>query len=406
MADSLGWKNLGNALGGDSELEYEKGLNLGANTENALSQASERRTKAKAQMELSEQLKAASVDSARADASVGALVSGGSLRDVGDMLHQQQEYGFREDAANPDIPFATGNRRMLGVASGPVERYGAAGEGMVQDKFSDGPPTMTPIGEALAGQRTSAAHLSNERAEHPEKFHFTGGTGDPDIDDAISKAVAEGRLDPSKLNSRTTAIFGKLALSNPTLNFNRMIADAALQKNPTFQQRAMTMESLPEVMTSMVNLGRKVGFDDVKSVGKIQSWMKGELNDPDMQEYMTVRNDALMTIANVMRGVGMSDQAHRAEIEVASPTMSPKALDAWMSGQMASLQPRLSRVHRVTNLGDHSDVKPPQPGTGATPTPTTPITPRSFATEEEAASAGLADGTKIIVNGRPATWTN
>jgi hypothetical protein len=395
-AATSGWARLGDALGGDSELEYEKGLNLGANTENALSQASERRTKAKAQMELAEQLKAANVDSARADAAVGALVSGGGLKDVGDMLHQEQEYNFRANAADPSVPFSVGNRQLMGVAAAPVERFGTAGDGMIQDKFSDAQPTVTPVGQALIGQREAAGNLSNEHAAHPEKFRFNGGTGDPDIDEALSKAVAEGRLDPSRLNSRTATIFGKLALGNPTLNFNRMIADAALQKNPTFQQRAMTMESLPEVMTTMTSLGRKVGFSDVRTIGKMQAWMKGELNDPDMQEYMTVRNDALMTIANVMRGVGMSDQAHRAEIEVASPSMSPQALDAWMSGQMASLQPRLSRVKHVTDLGNNPGAAPP-PADAA---------PRAFNTAAEAEAAGLADGTRITIGGRSATWRN
>lgn len=174
MADPMaGWAKVGDLLGGDSELEYEKGLNLGANTENALAQASERRTKAKAQLELAEQLKAANVDSARADAAVGALVSGGGLKDVGDMLHQEQEYGFRADAANPDIPFSVGNRRLMGVASAPVERFGSVGENMYQDKLSDEGPVTSEYGKAnIKSKEATAARAT---AGSQPKVYLVGG---------------------------------------------------------------------------------------------------------------------------------------------------------------------------------------------------------------------------------------
>ncbi len=83
----------------------------------------------------------------------------------------------------------------------------------------------------------------------------------------------------------------------------------------------------------------------------MQAWVLGKTNDPALTEYMTQRNDALMTIAGVMRGVGMTDKAHQAEIEVAKPTMSPQALDAWYRGQMKSLEPRLKLNQSITHGG-------------------------------------------------------
>lgn len=364
------WARLGDALGGDSELEYEKGLQLGANTENALAQASERRQKAKAQMDLSSQLQAAGFKPEIADASAGALTAGANLGDVIEMQGKTQAQNFRATAADPNVPFSVGNRALMGVASGPVERFGAAGTGMAQDKFSDATePFTTPVGDAMIGKSDAAAELSHERAAHPEKFRYNGpSTGDPVLDAALSKAVTEGRVDPMRLNSRTAPILGRILANNPDVNLNRLHADANLQQNPTFQNRSMTMESLPQVMDAMVAAGKKVGFNDVQSIGKMQAWWAGETNDPDLTEYMTVRNDALMTIAGVMRGVGMSDQAHKAEIETAHPTMSPRALDGWIRGQMAALTPRLERVHHITNLGNPSEENPhPMAGPHAPP---------------------------------------
>lgn len=357
MAD--GWAKFGAALGGDSEDSYEQGRALGAKTEDALASARRRVMENDALARGRQTLIAAGVPEANADAAYTSLAAGGKLEDPMQVMLKNQEYGFRQTAGDPMQDFTHRNIALQGLASAPVERFGAAGEGMYQDKFSEAQPTVSPVGQALIDQRTASGNLSQQRADHPEQFHYqSGATGDSDIDAALSKAVAEGRLDPSRVNSRTAAVLGKIALANPTLNFNRMTADAALQKNSTFQQRAMTLESLPDVMNTMVQLGHKVGFDDNRTIGKMQAWYKGEFNDPDLQEYMTVRNDALMTIANVMRGVGMSDQAHRAEIEAANPTMSPKALDAWLRGQTASLEPRLGRMRNVTHLGDVPNAAP------------------------------------------------
>lgn len=212
-------------------------------------------------------------------------------------------------------------------------------------------PTVqqTPMGEAETNQHQAQANLANAQAENPALFHPGGANAVGQLPPELQKAVDEHRLDPRSINSRNVSVLGQLARGNPTLDFNRMHADAQLQANPTFQQRSMTMEALPEIMAHMTDLGKKVGYSDVGFVGRAQKWLNGELNDPAMEEYMTVRNDALMSIANTMRGVGMSDQAHRAEIEAASPTLSPAALDAWLRGQNATLQPRLRRVQAITH---------------------------------------------------------
>lgn len=173
-------------------------------------------------------------------------------------------------------------------------------------------------------------------------------------------AVTEGRLDMNRINSRTAGLLADAEITNPGTDFAKKSGDIQLGRNAGFRQKAMVAEVLPEIMQNMVDSGKKIGFSDVKTIGKMQAWVKGELNDPAYTEYMTQRNDALMTIAGVMRGLGMTDQAHRAEIEVSAPTMSPDALDAWMRGQMKSLEPRL-KINRTITRSDR-----PEPGASAT----------------------------------------
>lgn len=221
---------------------------------------------------------------------------------------------------------------------------------------------QTPGGIASTEKDTQQARLYGAQAD-AGGFNPNTGMGwaaqlGPEQYAALDNAIREGRLDPARLNSRTALIYAEIEARSPGTNFNRMIADAALQRNATFQQRAMTMEALPTVLSHMTSLGKKIGYSDNRTIGRMQAFMQGEFNDPDYAEYMSLRNDALMNIANVMRGVGMSDQAHRAEIEAAAPTMSPLALDGWLKGQMSALKPRLDQFRRVQNLGDVTPTKP------------------------------------------------
>jgi hypothetical protein len=173
-------------------------------------------------------------------------------------------------------------------------------------------------------------------------------------------AVTEGRLDMARVNSRTASLLADAELTNPGTDFAAKSGDIQLARNATFRQKAIIAESLPEIMQNMVTAGKKVNFSNIEPIGQMQAWVEGKTNDPDLTSYMTQRNDALMTIAGVMRGVGMTDKAHQAEIEVAKPTMSPRALDAWYDAQMKSLAPRLRMNRQIT----HSEAGQAGRGTG------------------------------------------
>lgn len=176
--------------------------------------------------------------------------------------------------------------------------------------------------------------------------------------EALNKASGLGKIDMTKINSRNAKIYAKILMANPDVDMAAISADINLIRNPALRQKMMNAEVLPEVMENMVNAGKKVDLSHLKVAAQLEAWGKGQLNDPDWVEYLTQRNDALMMIASTMRGVGMTDQAHRVEIEAASPTMDGPALDGWLHGQMQSLQPRLREYHKIESregaVNDHS----------------------------------------------------
>lgn len=265
---------------------------------------------------------------------------------------------------------------------------------------------QTPLGAAQTNETNALAGLNAHKNTDPAAFRASAfGATPPEGIAALTKAVQEGRLDPTRLNARTAPILAQIEGSSPGTNFNRLHADANLQANATFQQKAMSVDMLPGLLQNVTSLGKKLndgaGYNDLKSVGTMQQWMNGQTNDPDYTEYMTARNDTLLRLAGVMRGVGMSDQAHTAEVEAMAPTLAPAALDAWMKGQMSVVNPLLDRQNRITHLGEKGQGTQPLSVPAST---ATGAGPQKFDTEEQAAAAGLPSGTKVIVGGVPGTW--
>lgn len=188
----------------------------------------------------------------------------------------------------------------------------------------------------------------------------------PEENDALSRAMAEGRLNPDKVNSRNASILAHAELSHPGIDLNGLAANGAMLRNVGYQQKAQSAEIIPQLIQNVVESGKKLGFSDVKVVGRMQAFLKGELNDPQMQDYMAQRNDNLMMIAQAARGIGMSDFATKMEQEVSSPTMSPAALDAWGKAQMKSLLPRIE-MYRKHNTDMRPDAAGTPPASGPLP---------------------------------------
>jgi hypothetical protein len=182
-------------------------------------------------------------------------------------------------------------------------------------------------------------------------------------------AVTTGKLSPDRVNSRTAKIYANAYILNPKTDMNNLATDAALMRNSAYMGRQLSLETIPTVLGSMVEAGKKVNYSDAKIVGEMQKFFKGQTNDPDLATYMAIRNDSLLSIAATMRGVGMSDQAHMAEIEAQNPTMSPRALDGWLTGQTKALEPKLKLAHRFTRSGEASGnpYNQPNPAAGTAP---------------------------------------
>lgn len=251
-----------------------------------------------------------------------------------------------------EIPLTDGSAMFL-YDQGDGTLKAVHAKNKTEEQWSD-PYPMTVGGREVLVRKNLGTGKVEQVSTGPTS---TGGDMDITQEDVerVAQQVAQGGAVPGQIPKRGTAylkIMSRALEINPKLDMRTADADYSLAKNPSFRQRAITAEALPEVMENMVEAGKRVNFSDVRFIGNVQRWMKGQFNDPDFTEYMALRNDGLMEIASVMRMNGVTDKATELEAEAANPTMSPKALDAWLKAQTTALEARL-RIQRPI-------IKPPK----------------------------------------------
>lgn len=375
-----------------------------AQTEDALMKAQEMSEQANAKGQLEDALGKlfGPNDQSKAHAATMMMLSGfGDAKTAMTALNEVQQNQATATLADPNQLGSPAQTAAMQARTGklaPLENVPA--------NYAVAPGAPQPnVQQSPQGAAQTA--LTNAQATNPQLFH-PGGSAmaqlNPQEQQAITTAIQEGRLDPTRVNSRNAKIFAQTELGAPGTNYNRIHADASLQSNATFQQRAMSVDMLPGLLQNMTQLGKKLnggsGYNDLKSVGQMQQWMNGQTNDPDYTEYMTVRNDALLRLASVMRGVGMSDQAHTAEIEASAPTLAPYALDSWLKGQMSVVQPLLDRQNKITHLGERGQGTAPLGSSAAAPSAPAPAplgsTVPTGQGQPPAAPGGLPPGLTLV----------
>lgn len=176
-------------------------------------------------------------------------------------------------------------------------------------------------------------------------------------DEILAKKLAAGKITTKQLTKRGStfnAIVARAYEINSEMDLVVAEADEKLMGNNTFRMKKNMAESLYEILDDLNDAGKKMNFNRVSTIGKGQAAVRSYLNDPEYRYYMSLRNDAVQTLTNVMRGVGMSDKSVELELESMPESMNPVSFDAWYRGQMKALEPRLKFYKNVESKNKNS----------------------------------------------------
>lgn len=371
---------LGTALGGDSELEYEKSRALGANTEDALAQARRRVMENDALARGRQTLIASGVPEPQADAAYTALQAGGKLDDPIQLMLQNQQYNFRKTAGDPNTTPGNANAALRGVASGPVEPLYKLGNGYAS-KFGD-TDTITPLPGGAQDGGGASAGIQALRAFGfltPQGGIVPGREADAfDLYRDTTRTVDAGGVPLQTTNNpfRREAPHAVAPVTTVAANTGDIAAakeqGGAMGKNAASLPTALN--TLQTFSGDIDNLVASPGFDSIYGaragtpVGQAVTTFVSQdaANAAALREK--VNAESFRASINSMRGLGQLSNAEGAKVQaalttLANPHLAPEAARE-AAAQLKLHLADLARV-AVTEAGQGGV----QPGAPAAPAP-------------------------------------
>ncbi len=127
--------------------------------------------------------------------------------------------------------------------------------------------------------------------------------------------------------------------------------------------RKQNIEAAYGLIDDLKETSKALDYSDTQFVGKVDAFIKGQLNDPVFTEYMTQRADALFVLGNALKQNGLTDKSIEIEEQAFRPTLSPSAFIGYYNTQLRAL----NRAAEEMNKDFKYDIKPREtvaPGKG------------------------------------------
>lgn len=462
-----GWATLGSTLAGGNQLPAQlaeaQGEQLGANTTNAIAEANQRLAKNKALAALPDLLQ----KDPRFAGALGATLAGSAQAGVNPQeLYGAQKTGQETDltagVADPNTSTAQTARNLLalGKPAELIKPVGASGDTLDLTKQGQADqygqlPLGAQLGQAhIAQAQAGAANLIAESHKN-EALAGQGGGKAPtgfawDVDPTTGKpnVDADGNPQLRKITNGPQDPNTQKPMSSTERRYFQTSIGAA---NSAVQELNNVMRSPVGASTGWLGtgLGKSTGHGILAT--PIAN-MKTALSSDDTQQFNAkinnlsrfmaiVENTGRMPPGTMVSSIenmalGPADTEGTRLVKLAQGRQNINAaLDAWLNTAplndasrvyVQGLQAQLAKaipftVEDVDNWQQGTDPhatigdaargrlgikqgEAPAPQAAAAPAASAPGAVQTFATENEAADANLAPGTRIMIGGRAATW--
>lgn len=456
MANPNNFRALGHFLGGGNhpnEIVAEaQGEQLGANTQNAITQAQER------QMKIDARKGSAAAYAALPGSTpeLGTYYSNALESEVDPQLgikalgeNQRNRAGEMILDPNTSAPM-TERALLLRDAQAPGLQQ-QLGEGQVGNKLDPSGPIETPVSRSVVEKNRAEAALKNAEATTPEKYHFPplgSGPVDPNSIRNTAHMIASGAIPAPNPGSRGymlaggDTLMGLVSQENPNYRGYTYTAQArsagdlaggiGARQGDSVNRVASHIDTTRELANELQNNSFKPG----NAVSQYIAELTGKSAPTNIQEAAQILGtEIIKSMTNTGAGTGderMGLAKHFQEAK--SPKQLNDALDIasdLVRAQARSLGLRYKNAYGVDEYYQHNllpstrktlhirddesvmenppavaphtmpDVGGPGPGPATAPAAATPI---AFANEAAAEKANLPDGTPITVGGVKGIW--
>jgi len=200
---------------------------------------------------------------------------------------------------------------------------------------------------ALTDSRTRELAASTDARLRELAASRQGGNAMPHLAEAMSSGwFPSRRMSTVEMQMMETALATRKADGQPiTADFLREIEFQSKKNAATgtaagsrpVVARKQNIEAAFPLLDDIEKSATKLNYSDNRYYAELEKWKNGVSNDPTFVEYMTQRADALFVLGNALKQNGLTDKAIEVEEEAARPTMSPRAVKAWLNVQRRAL---------------------------------------------------------------------
>lgn len=422
-----GWNDLGELIGGGLESRkenaFQKGRYRSAQTEDALTNArvnqakalqTEAENNARAEMAAAQARGEVDYTNPSNDLITQALLGGlgGDLPNAGTFNLKAQEFRNRGVLGDPAAS-ALARTRAGDAVQGKLQGDIQGVTGKATYNLTDDVPELATLAGVDSG--TTPADL-----QFYDRLMSVGGPDSPegrimmDVRRNQYKVSDFGGV-PNQVRYGTTPTVTPLATAPQIATDKSKIAGAVAGATTTATTQAKLQSALPGVTESLDTF--QAGIDEfLKSPGFDMVYGKsgaaaGALGPMAPEEYRNAKaimgnlnSQAFLNSIQKMRGLGALSNAEGEKVEAAlTSALDPNQDEAQAAQSFKLLKQRLDRFRRVAELEAGFKAVP---GVSVAPGAAPPAAANvpAFATEQEAAAAGIAPGTRVIIGGVSGVW--
>jgi hypothetical protein len=169
---------------------------------------------------------------------------------------------------------------------------------------------------------------------------------EPKEQDAINKAVLEGRLDIYRLNSRNGKMFARIAMADPTANLNQLSGNALWERNTQRMRQDVNLGAVEAPIEDLRHLGFALNNGNWTDYNQFKNYISKRFGEPQVVAYEATRNNVMQELANAMRGAGISEGSIQLEMSNWSTAFSPAQIDAAADRTLAVIRAKREEIRK------------------------------------------------------------
>lgn len=147
--------------------------------------------------------------------------------------------------------------------------------------------------------------------------------------EALSKAIREGRVDGNRINSRTAKLIADLELSAPGTDWLSGEGNAKFRKAIGTMNSLTLINSVQPLFERLRGLGDKLKNSDVQFANRSINWLKQQTGDPDIVAYNNARDGLIFETERILMGSGqMSDTKIKRAWDNVNSAQSPAQMES------------------------------------------------------------------------------